>query len=213
MQSFLRASRFVLGSACAVLSACGARTGLSTSIYALGDEDSIEAGGPDVVIDAGVEAGPPDVVIDSGMKVTIVRMFRVPGTADLYRSSDPQTGDTPAVMTSDPPVCSGTEVHVTAGGCVISQGPVCVGADGNNGGDFKGLPVYSLIGQWGTSPNGLTAANAASKPFFVGSDAVVTAPIGPGRYFLYLAENDGIFADNAMAYSVTVTYTEAPTCL
>jgi hypothetical protein len=58
----------------------------------------------------------------------------------------------------------------------------------------------------------VTVATVASNPFFVGSNSVLVAPFAPGSYFLYLAENDGIFSDNSRAYSVTVTYTQAATC-
>jgi hypothetical protein len=155
----------------------------------------------------------PEADVDAaGGLVTTRLMLEVPGTANLYRASSPAPGDTPPVMATGVPVCGGTKVQITATGCVVSAGPSCVGADGNNGGPFNGLPVYSLIGQWGRSPNGLTAATAAGPAFFVGSNNVLAAPSGPGPYFLYLAENDGIFSDNSRAYSVTVTYTQPAAC-
>jgi hypothetical protein len=40
----------------------------------------------------------------------------------------------------------------------------------------------------------------------VGSSAVITAPATPGRYYLFLAENDGIFSDNSGAFMVAVTF-------
>jgi hypothetical protein len=226
MQASFATSQAIAILAFALLLGCGARTGLSTPFSALEEEDGgMDAAGPDARVDTGVEVGPFDDVVDAGVdardggpdvdagnKVTTVLMIAVPGTADLYRSTNPAQGDTPPVMASNPPVCPGTQVRVTAMGCVVSQGPICVGPDGNNGGDFNGLPVYSLIGRWGTSPNGLTPATVASPPFFVGSNGVLTSPPGPGRYFLYLAENDGIFSDNSLAYLVTVSYTQSPTC-
>jgi hypothetical protein len=67
-----------------------------------------------------------------------------------------------------------------------------------------------LIGQWGTSPTGLTTTTTASPPFVVGASIVLTAPSSSGEYFLYLAENDGNFSDNGGAFSVTATF-DTPT--
>jgi hypothetical protein len=199
--------------ACGALVACGARTGLSTASSADdGYDAAIDARDDDAVADAAIDVREAGVVVDSGVQTTTTLVVQVPGTANLSRSSNPAAGDSPPVLGSGPPVCPGTRVQVTATGCVVSDGPTCVGPDGNNGGPFNGLPVYTLIGQWGRSPNGLTAATAVGNPFFVGSSIVLVAPSAPGSYFLYLAENDGIFSDNSRAYSVTVTYTQAAMC-
>jgi hypothetical protein len=210
------ASTFLTG---VMLVACGSRTELSSPRGFVDGDDAggidaseMEAGEADTPPEAGVDAIVVDAGFDAGELVTTRRMLQVPGTANLYRASSPSPGDTPPVMATEVPVCGGTKVQITATGCVVSKGPICVGADGNNGGPFNGLPVYSLIGQWGRSPNGLTAATAAGPAFFVGSNNVLAAPSGPGPYFLYLAENDGIFSDNSRAYSVTVTYTQPAGC-
>lgn len=95
-------------------------------------------------------------------------------------------------------------ISVSATGCIVDAGPSCTGPDGL-GGIFRGLTVYSMIGLW--SSTGL-AINAIGSPFFVGSAAVLSVPVGPA--FLFLAENDGIFSDNSGHYDVTVNAVPEP---
>jgi hypothetical protein len=201
--------------ACASLIACGSRTPFDPAATFV-DNDGVDSGEPDAhdadtTPDVAVDVREPNPVLDAGMPSTTL-VLQVPGTANLYRDTNPAPGDSPPVLASGGPVCPATQVHVTATGCVVSEGPNCIGPNGDNSWIFNGLPVYSLIGQWGRSPNGLTAATAVGKPFFVGSTIVLVAPAAPGSYFLYLGENDGMFSDNSAAYSVTVSYAQSAPC-
>ncbi|NIN12133.1 MAG: hypothetical protein GTN78_24670, partial [Gemmatimonadales bacterium] len=74
------------------------------------------------------------------------------------------------------------------------------------------MPVYSLIGRWSTDADDLNDETVASASFFVGSSAELTAPATGGPYYLFLGENNGIFADNSGAYSVTATWDYSSAC-
>ncbi|MCC6558011.1 MAG: DNRLRE domain-containing protein [Polyangiaceae bacterium] len=132
----------------------------------------------------------------------------VPGQANLYQSWQGKdgygTGGAQNPVPAGIEACGGATVTVTASGCAIDAGASCTGPNGT-GGLFRGLPVYSLIGAWSTDPSALTAATAASQPFFVGAAATLTAPAGAGPYYLFLGDNDGVFADNGAGYTVTST--------
>lgn len=94
-----------------------------------------------------------------------------------------------------------------ATGCAVDAGSLCTGPDGLAG-DFRGLPVYSLIGIWSSSASIIDPLGSA---FFVGSSASFTTPVGPSAY-LFLAENDGVFGDNGgPGYDVSIDFTpDAP---
>ncbi len=196
------------GCACVALAGCGSRTDLFPPTFHddTAVDSSVTVAEPDAAIDARDDPAP-----DAGAQSTTL-VLKVPATANLYRYESQVAGDTPPVLATTAPICPGTQLQVMASGCVVSFGPSCVGPDGTIDGPYGGLPVYSLIGRWGTSPKGLTAATAASEPFLVGSNIVLAAPSEPASYFLYLAENDGKFRDNSGAYSVTVTYTQDAAC-
>jgi PEP-CTERM motif len=92
-------------------------------------------------------------------------------------------------------------------GCAVDAGASCTDADGLAG-DFRGLPVYSLIGIWSASATAIDPLGAA---FFVGSANSFVTPVSSTAY-LFLAENDGVFADNGgPGYDVTINFTsDAP---
>lgn len=131
--------------------------------------------------------------------------FDVSGFANLYQYTNPET-----VQGSIPPILvdynfePNQSLIVEATGEVMDHGTTWTGPDGWSW-SFRGLRVYSLIGRWGNSSGGLTSDAVKSNPFFVGSYAELTAPDTQNN-FLYLAENDGIFSDNAGAYHVKVTF-------
>ena len=140
--------------------------------------------------------------------------FSVSGFANLYQGTDPSTvvtGSIAPIRVPDARLCAGQQLQLTASGCVVDDGPRCTGPDGYPG-LFRGLPVYSLIGRWSTSPAQLTTATAVGPSFFVGSAATLTAPAGSGEYYLFLGENDGGFSDNVGAYSVSASWTQRATC-
>lgn len=143
--------------------------------------------------------------------------FPVSAFANLYQRTDSSTvvpGSIDAIRVPQARLCAGQQIQLTASGCVVDAGASCTGPDGT-GGDFRGLPVYSLIGRWSTNPNVLDSSSVASAPFFVGSAATLTAPTAPSlstEFYLFLAENDGGFGDNAGAYSVSASWTQKATC-
>ena len=96
----------------------------------------------------------------------------------------------------------GAIVDILASGCVVDAGQSCTGPDGINS-TFRGLDVYSLIGIWSTSSSSIVAA---SNPFKVGSSLNTVA----AGQWLFLAENDGIFADNSGAYNVRISVVPEP---
>ena len=71
---------------------------------------------------------------------------------------------------------------------------------------INGLPAYSLIGQWSRSPYRLETNTAWGVPFFVGTNALLTAPSTPGDYYLFLAVNDTDYSDNFAAYRVSARW-------
>ena len=87
---------------------------------------------------------------------------------------------------------SGQELDVSAWSCVRDAGQSCTGADGYNS-LFRGLSVYSLIGIWS---NSATDINPVGDAFSIGSALNLITPDSIGLLYLFLAENDGIFADN-----------------
>lgn len=102
-----------------------------------------------------------------------------------------------------------SSISVTATGCIVDRAALCTDADGFPAdGLFRGLTVYSMIGLWSSTGPAITAIGS---PFFVGSAAVLSVPIGPA--FLFLAENDGIFSDNSGHYDVTVEAVPEPATL
>ena len=139
--------------------------------------------------------------------------FEVSGFANLYQRTNPAWV---TVLSIDPvPVpgaalSPGQQIEITATGSVQDHASEWSGPDGHpryQSWIFRGLKVYSLIGRWSTDPDVLDNSSAVGPPFYVGSHAILYAPANPGTYYLFLAENDGLFDDNAGAYTVTATWT------
>jgi len=105
---------------------------------------------------------------------------------------------------------SGQLLDVAAWSCVVDAATSCTSPNGYSG-QFRGLDVYSLIGIWSTSESSIDAVGDA---FVVGSSINLVAPSVIGSLYLYLAENDGIFADNYAHdhYHVSIT-TQSPSAV
>lgn len=109
-------------------------------------------------------------------------------------------------------------VSIFSGDTVIDHGGTATGADGDTctptclfkDGFFRGLPVYSLIGIWSTSPDKIVPiGDPHTSVFFVGSDALLNIPEATTLY-LFLAENDGAFGDNLGSYNVHFNVSAVP---
>lgn len=123
-------------------------------------------------------------------------------------------------------------IAITASGGVVADGAFSVGPDGvltcascevdypyyhSPGGAIPGysLPVYALIGIWSSSPNEIVPfgdwadVTSGLGLLFIGSNRNLAVPNGPSAY-LFLAENDGIFADNSGAFDVSISANVVP---
>ena len=80
---------------------------------------------------------------------------------------------------------------------MVDFGANCTAPD-YHGGDFRGLPVYSLIGIWSKSDSNIDPViDPIDAPFYVGSWLDVWVPDnGVDPLYLFLATNDGDFDDN-----------------
>ena len=102
-------------------------------------------------------------------------------------------------------------INITATGQVVDNGITPTDANGDPNmfmdGNFRGLPVYSLIGIWSSTANEITPiGDPLTAPFFIGTELMLTALQIPSstNLFLFLAENDGLFADNSGYYNVNI---------
>ena len=91
-----------------------------------------------------------------------------------------------------------------ADGCSDSTAPCWFGD-----GPFRRQDVYSVIGIWSSSADEISWLDTIYDNWFdavftVGSDASIEVPEIEGAY-LFLAENDGNFADNYGYYTATIT--------
>ena len=100
---------------------------------------------------------------------------------------------------------------VDAGGTATSaNGDTCVPSCLFKDGNWRGLPAYSLIGIWSSSPDAIVPiGDPHTSVFFVGSNLVLDIPDAPSLY-LFLAENDGAFGDNSGSYNVHLTASAVP---
>jgi len=163
---------------------------------------------PTLVLGASLAAAP-------ALAQTVVS---VPGESSLYNDwAFPYGGNaydaTPVPLT----ICEGMSVTVATSGCVVDAGSSCTGPTGT-GGNFRELPVYSLIGAWSSDP-AILDANTAAPPsslavgtqtsslgsFYVGDNATLSAPNIAGPWYLFLGDNDGNFGDNSNSYTSNVT--------
>ena len=102
-------------------------------------------------------------------------------------------------------------IGITASGHVVDDGPNATDANGDPNafmdGLWRGLPVYSLIGMWSTTPDAITPiGDPSTAPFFIGTNlllSLIDIPDVPQLY-LFLAENDGLFGDNEGYYKVNL---------
>jgi len=103
---------------------------------------------------------------------------------------------------------AGQALDISAWSCVVDSAHRCTGPSGY-GWQFRGLDVYSLIGVWSESETEIVAVGNA---FVVGADISLIAPNSNGSLYLFLAENDGIFADNYARdhYHVEIITTPPP---
>jgi len=106
---------------------------------------------------------------------------------------------------------SGQALSISATGSVIDlDGSTYTDPTGDNQGwDFRGLPVYSLIGLWSTSA---TLIDPVDSPFYIGSSLDLFAPTALGSLYLFMGENDGYFSDNFFddKYNVSITVANVP---
>ncbi|HZS59951.1 MAG TPA: hypothetical protein VFA43_11830 [Gemmatimonadaceae bacterium] len=145
--------------------------------------------------------------------------FDVPGIANLYQDTNPETVSflsTAPVRIPGGGICPGQPISLSATGCVVDEAARCTGPDGPPDLPFPetylGLRTYALIGRWSKAPNILDSTTAIGSPFVVGSSTTRVAPCSTGRCYLFLGENDGVFDDNSGAYSVTATWTPETQC-
>jgi hypothetical protein len=110
-----------------------------------------------------------------------------------------------------------SSLTISASGLVVDDGPNATGPNGDtciptclfHDGNFRGLTAYSLIGIWSSTANSITPiSDPHTAPFFIGSSASLNIPLLSSAY-LFLAENDGYFADNSGFYDVHLTATSA----
>ncbi len=74
-------------------------------------------------------------------------------------------------------------------------------------GNFRDLPVYSLIGIWSSSATEIApVVGLFSQPFFIGTNLLLSLASIPNEsnLFLFLAENDSLFSDNFGSYQVNL---------
>lgn len=104
---------------------------------------------------------------------------------------------------------SGERLNISASDCIVDMGSTCT-EPGYLGGEFRGLPVYSLIGLWSTSAAEIVALDAASvnPAFLIGDLLNLVVPDFTSALYLFMATNDGNFADNSGAYSVRIAKTD-----
>ena len=137
---------------------------------------------------------------------------------DLYTYSAVGDGEAPTAFGNGLVFSGNQSIKIMASGCVVDSGPDCTGPDGGESRQtFRGLTRYGLIGMWSSTPDQITPIGPiepGSNPAFnVGSSADLTTPNYDGNIYLFLAENDGDFADNtdpSQVYNITLT-TDSPT--
>lgn len=112
---------------------------------------------------------------------------------------------------------SGTNLHITASGIIIDNGTNGNGP-GQHGGDFRNLPVYGLIGIWSSDANTIAPVEidlvSGNPAFYIGDLLDLIVPTyNSGLLYLFMADNDGGFADNTGAFNVRIETVPAPSAL
>ncbi len=90
-------------------------------------------------------------------------------------------------------------VEVNAWGTVQAYFAQQTGPEGFAGTPYRGLTMFALIGIWSSDPNAIVPLGS---PFDIGATNTLAVPAG-AHVYLFLAENDGQFSDNAGAFSVS----------
>ncbi len=100
---------------------------------------------------------------------------------------------------------AGHALRISASGCVVDLGLECTGP-GYDGGLYRGLHVYSLIGLWSSDAASIVALDLSdgNPAFFIGSLLELIVPDFSSSLYLFMATNDGDFSDNSGAYSVRI---------
>jgi hypothetical protein len=100
---------------------------------------------------------------------------------------------------------SGDRLNISASDCIVDLGSECT-EPGYLGGEYRGLPVYSLIGLWSTSAAEIVALDTTSvnPAFLIGDLLNLVVPDFTSALYLFMATNDGDFSDNSGAYSVRI---------
>jgi len=158
-----------------------------------------------------VAAAPAHALILTHVVGPMDNLYNTPWPGNPYFSLDPSLVGVPArsVESSGSPFdfSSFASIDVSATGCVVDAGPACTGPEGTPPSLFRGLIVYSMIGLWSSTGGAITPIGS---PFDVGAARTLIVP-GGGPAYLFLAENDGIFADNtAGQYDVTIRAEAVP---
>jgi len=93
-------------------------------------------------------------------------------------------------------------LQITASGCVNDENETsCTGPE-DAGGNFRGLPVYSLIGVWSSNPISIVSNDSA---FVIGNFLDLLVPDFNSPTYLFMATNDGNFSDNSGAYNISIS--------
>lgn len=135
-----------------------------------------------------------------------------PVTYTNYQVGDHLLGTiAPAVAAPKVRLTPGQEIQVTVPSDEKVTVDTAFAVEVNAQGDvllpaFRGLPRYSLVGQWAHSSSLLSTQTAWGLPFLVGTNALLRAPAEPGDYFLWLAINDPSYLDNSGSFPVTVQW-------
>ena len=146
--------------------------------------------------------------------------FTMPGDGALADYAPGSTAASAVVDGSDNAYdfSSWDYLDIAVTGSVTDAGSYETGADGCSNptapcwfgdGQFRRQDVYSVIGIWSSSADEISWLDTIYENWFdavftVGSDASIEVPEIEGAY-LFLAENDGNFADNYGYYTATIT--------
>jgi subtilisin-like proprotein convertase family protein len=131
----------------------------------------------------------------------------VPATANMGFYTNSLMSNTLPVAVPKMRLCPGQQCVVTATNCTTSDGINCLGPEGFPiSTNINGLPLYGLVGQWCRSAKVFDTNTTWNPPFYIGTNAVLTAPLDPGDYYLFLAENDFDYTDNSGAFTVNVEW-------
>ncbi|PCI68738.1 MAG: hypothetical protein COB26_07220 [Piscirickettsiaceae bacterium] len=131
----------------------------------------------------------------------------------IARGNNPQAFE---VLLNPFAFTSGMNLRISASGLVVDDGSRATGP-GEHGGDFRNLPVYGLIGIWSSDPNSILPVEvdliSVNPAFYIGDLLNLVVPTYTSSLYLFMADNDGGFADNSGFYSVRIEQIPAPSAL